>query len=184
MLLLFLNDVLYHPSGESGSAGNPEPEKKDENEEKDDEETITLKKSEYEAKLQQKFAEGARKAQTSGLTNKTQEEKNENKEQKNGENQDDFAKLKYEVELLRGEKLAIKQGVKPEYAEDAVALLKGKGLEVNEENMKSIIDKHPEWKLSNSSSEASGAKPLGSTGGKSTPPAVDEKEQAAKLFGL
>lgn len=192
MLFYFPFLLSPDPTGSAGGASGTEDPNKEKDKEtggKSNDETITMTKSEFEAKLNQKYAEGARKAQTTGGNNNTQNPENTGQKEKNGENgqakTDEFVTLKNEVELLRGEKLALKQGVKTDYAEDAVAILKGKGLEINEANMKSIVDKHPEWKTSNDEkSEGGGAKPLGSAGGKSTPPATDEATQAAKMFGL
>jgi hypothetical protein len=181
---------LCHP-GESGGTGGAsgtgtedDKSKKDDEKGKDGEETITLTKAEYEAKLQQKFAEGARKAQGSSGGGEPPKKDEDLTKKTQGDASGEIANIKSELELLKGEKLALKQGIKPDYTEDAVALLKGKGLEINEANMKSIIEKHPEWKLSSDPNEGTGAKPLGATGGKNTPPAVDEATQAAKMFGF
>lgn len=193
MFLDFLfNTFLYHPGngGGGGASGTGENEDGKEDNEKggnNDEETITMTKAEYEAKLNQKFAEGARKAAKGGDGNNPNNPQNtkpgENSSENKGNNNDEIVSIKNELEILKGEKLALKQGVKPDYAEDAVAILKGKGLEISEANMKAIVEKHPEWKMSNDT-QGSGVAPLGSTGGKSNPPAVNEQEQAAKMFGF
>lgn len=192
MLLDFLfNCACFYMSEGGGGAGSDnqnDNENKDENNEKQGEETITLTKADYEKKLQEKFAEGARKASQRGGSNNTSEpqksKENENLGEKKADNSSEINEIKSELELLRGEKLALKQGVKADYAEDVVAILKGRGLEINKENVKAIVDKHPEWKASNDKGEGSGAKPLGSTSGENTPPAASEKEQTRKLFGL
>ena len=193
MFLDFLfNTFLYHP-GDGGSGGTSGAEEgkdgkdDDKNGDNNNKETITMTKAEYEAKLNQKFAEGARKAQIGGDSNTSDNpqkaKQSENSTENKDNSKDEIATIKNELEILKGEKLALKQGVKPEYAEDAVAILKGKGLEVSEANMKAIVEKHPEWKMSNDT-QGSGVAPLGSTGGKSNPPAVNEQEQAAKMFGF
>lgn len=70
MLLDFLfNCACFYMSEGGGGAGSDnqnDNENKDENNEKQGEETITLTKAEYERKLQEKFAEGARKASQRG----------------------------------------------------------------------------------------------------------------------
>lgn len=199
MLLDLLNheNSLFMSEGDGGGAGNPTEADKDKdkdkgNEGKGNEETITLTKAEYEAKLNQKFAEGARKAQEGKLNANSansnpnpvnpQEQSNSNLAQNPNE---DIAKLKDELSTFKALTYATDNGIKPEYKEDLVAIVKGKGLEPTPENIKKEADKHPEWKYSSDGSNGGGAvKPLGSSSGSNTPPALSEKEQAAKLFGL
>lgn len=38
-------------------------------------------------------------------------------------------------------------GIDKKYQEDVIALIKGKGLEINEETISEIAEKHPEWKI-------------------------------------
>lgn len=187
MLNLLENEVYLHYSGEGGGGSNPEDESKKELEKKDppknDDEKITLTKAEYEEKLKQKFAEGARKAQEGKLDDETKKDEKANKGENKGENDDgmlkEVTKIKDELATLRAEKLVTQMGVKPSYTEDLVALVRGKGLELNEENLKKEADKHPEWKASN---EDSNGFRLGGLGGKANPPSSDEKEQAKKMF--
>lgn len=108
----------------------------------------------------------------------TQSKKNDSS---NAINADEINLVKNELELLRGEKLALKQSVKSDYTEDAVKILKGKGLENNEANMKTIIDKHPEWQPSSDDTNSGNVKPLGSTSGKTNPTSVSEAEQVMEF---
>lgn len=72
--------------------------------------------------------------------------------------------------------------VKKEYREDVIALVKGKGLTMTEESIKSIIDKHPEWKRNAESGASGNVISLGASGGKAQPSKADEREEAKKLF--
>ncbi|HHU55648.1 MAG TPA: hypothetical protein GXZ48_03005 [Acholeplasmataceae bacterium] len=165
--------------GASGAANDKKEKEGEESKEgkETDEETITLKKSEYEEMLKNKFAEGARKATQGKLGNE------DNKEKKD-EAINDVAQLKIELELLKAEKIAGKLGVKPDYQEDLVALVLGKGLELTEENIKKEADKHKEWLKASDEGEKGGVRKLGSTEGEDNPPKDDEKTQARRLWGL
>ena len=59
-----------------------------------------------------------------------------------------------QMEELNKELTAIKQvrkmddlGIDKKYQEDVIALIKGKGLEINEETITDIAENHPEWKV-------------------------------------
>ena len=59
-----------------------------------------------------------------------------------------------QMEELNKELTAIKQvrkmddlGIDKKYQEDVIALIKGKGLEINEETISEIAENHPEWKI-------------------------------------
>lgn len=189
LLDLLENTCFFDANGEGGNGGaggtNSTDDKGNENKEGDDsssgEETITLKKSEYEEMLKNKFAEGVRKAQQGKLDDK-KDDTNENKNKVNNTD-NDILSIKQELELLKAEKIAGKLGIKPDYQEDLVALVRGKGLELTEENLKKEAEKHKEWLLSNDGSTG-GVKKLGSTDGETNPPVPNEEEQAKKLFRL
>lgn len=117
------------------------------------EETITLKKSEYEELLKNKFAEGARK------TEKT---------------------LQEQIVLLQEENNALKAKdvagilVLPEFVDDLIYLTKGKGLEVNEANLKEVAATQPYWQKSTEAILKEQAK-IGASGS-DTPAKPDDKE--------
>lgn len=189
LLDLLENTCFFDANGEGGNGGaggtNSTDDKGNENKEgngsSSGEETITLKKSEYEEMLKNKFAEGVRKAQQGKLDDK-KDDTNENKNKVNNTD-NDILSIKQELELLKAEKIAGKLGIKPDYQEDLVALVRGKGLELTEENLKKEVEKHKEWLLSNDGSTG-GVKKLGSTDGETNPPVPNEEEQAKKLFRL
>lgn len=195
--MFLLENAFLFSSGDGGGGGTGSDDKtkdddkgNDDKNKKGDEETITLTKAEYAEKLQQKFAEGARKAKEAPEDNKSKDGEKGKEGEKKGANEAGndqtqlIQEIKEELEGYRGEKLALKLGIKADYTEDAIALLKGKGLAINEENIKNLITKHPGWKVSTDDDGASGVRALGSTGGETNPKAGGEKEQAAKLFGL
>jgi len=64
-----------------------------------------------------------------------------------------YSESQSKLEDTQKELTAIKQvnkmnelGIDKNYQEDVIALIKGKGLEVNEETIADICGKHPEWK--------------------------------------
>lgn len=190
-LLVLLGNACFFAAtgGEGGGASEAANDKKEKegeeskegNDSSSGEETITLKKSEYEEMLKNKFIEGVRKAQQGKLDDK-KDDTNENKNKVNNTD-NDILSIKQELELLKAEKIAGKLGIKPDYQEDLVALVRGKGLELTEENLKKEAEKHKEWLLSNDGSTG-GVKKLGSTDGETNPPVPNEEEQAKKLFRL
>lgn len=190
MLILLENEVFYS-SGDGGGKDSKDDKKDEkdskdnEKDSKDNEDKITLTKLEFEEKLKQKFAEGARKAQEGKLGEDNKKDEKTNESEKKGEKGDDMlkevSKIKDELAVLKAEKIASTLGVKASYTEDVVALVRGKGLELNEENLKKEVEKHPEWKQS-ASEEGGGVFQLGGVGGKTVPGPAGEKEQAQKLF--
>lgn len=190
MLLDLLENTLFYSDGGGGGASDPaNPDDKGKGADpKGNEETITLTKTEYEAKLNQKYAEGARKAKEGKLEpNPNPEQKDTADLNKNVSADNELlakvTKMEEELATHKAMNYATDNNIKPEFKEDLVAIIKGKGLEATPENVKKEADKHPEWKYS-ADGENGGVKPLGSTGGANTPPAVSEREAAAKLFGL
>lgn len=193
-LFKMLEGACMFDSGNTGGGGaGTEPDPKDGNEgdkgANKEGDTITLTKEELETKLNQKFAEGARKAQEGKLENgKIEDPKQTIEPTKTQEpvasTNNDIEDIKGELASLRAEKIALKLGVNPSFTEDLVALCRGKGLELIEENMKKEVEKHSEWLLQNSGESGSGIKPLGATGGSQTKDKASEKDEARKLFGL
>lgn len=122
-------------------------------------ETITLPKAEYEELLKNKYAEGARK------TEKTLQEQ--------------IAALQAENQALKAREIAATL-VMPEYVDDLVALTKGKGLEVNEANLKEVASTQWAW-LKSAETIVKEQSKMGASGD-NTPPALDERAAANELF--
>jgi len=122
-------------------------------------ETITLPKTEYEELLKNKYAEGARKAEKSL--------------------QDQIAALQVENQALKAREVAATL-VNPLYVDDLIALTKGKGLEVNEANLKEVAAHQPAWQKS-TEEILQGQARMGASGD-NTPPALDERAAFKKLF--
>lgn len=87
----------------------------------------------------------------------------------------------------------MKSGIRPEKYEDAKLILKGKGLEVNAENIAIELEKHPEWNKVEPKSEhkAEEEEPAKETtrikvlGNEPKPaPQLSEEEQAQKVFKM
>ena len=115
-------------------------------------EMITLPKTEYEELLKNKYAEGARKAEKSL--------------------QDQIAALQVENQALKAREVAATL-VNPLYVDDLIALTKGKGLEVNEANLKEVAAHQPAWQRS-TEEILQGQARMGASGA-NTPPALDER---------
>ena len=98
------------------------------------------------------IAEGMRKASKQQQTQSNDELEN----LKNSliEKETLIAEKDNQMEELNKELTAIKQvrkmddlGIDKKYQEDVIALIKGKGLEINEETISEIAENHPEWKI-------------------------------------
>lgn len=122
-------------------------------------EMITLPKTEYEELLKNKYAEGARKAEKSL--------------------QDQIAALQVENQALKAREVAATL-VDPQYVDDLIALTRGKGLEVNEANLKEVAAKQPAWQKS-TEEILQGQARMGASGD-NTPPALDERAAFKNLF--
>jgi hypothetical protein len=148
-------------------------------------EVVSLKKSELEGRYNNKFAEGAKKAEKSFLDEFGVKSKDELKAKINGnskpaESSEELIKVKSELTEMKALNACKDLDVKKEFQPDVIALLKGKGKELTEENITEEVKKHPEWIKSQ---EQPGARDFGGAAGKKNPN-VDEKEQARKLMGL
>ena len=90
------------------------------------------------------------------------------------------------------EQIALMQSeISPDRYEDAKLILKGKGLEVNLENISAELATHPEWKKEEAKVEEAKAAPekptmrIRALGNEQRPaPEVSEEEQAQKLFKM
>ena len=98
------------------------------------------------------IAEGMRKASKQQQTQSNDELEN----LKNSLNEKEtlIAEKDNQMEELNKELTAIKQvrkmddlGIDKKYQEDVIALIKGKGLEINEETITEVANKHLEWKV-------------------------------------
>jgi len=143
------------PEEKEAKEGEQEPAKTKEPEI----ETITLPKTEYEELLKNKYAEGARKAEKSL--------------------QDQIAALQVENQALKAREVAATLVVSL-YVDDLIALTKGKGLEVNEANLKEVAAHQPAWQKS-TEEILQGQARMGASGD-NTPPALDERAAFKKLF--
>ncbi len=171
-------------AGGSGSNDNPENENQGGADANNDD-VITLKKSELDQRYTNKFAEGAKKAEKTlleelGLKSKDELKELLSKTKEEPKAEETVQQLKAELTEIKALNIIKDEDIKKEYQGDVIALLKGKGLDLTEENIKKEIEKHPEWKKEASA----GAKEFGTAGGKGDPSQPDEKEQAKKLFGL
>lgn len=71
--------------------------------------------------------------------------------------------------------------VKKQYREDVIAIAKGKGLEITEENVRSVIESHPEWVVDEKENKTN-VFSLGKTGGSSQPQDKQEREYVRNIF--
>jgi len=136
-------------------------------------EKVSFEKDEFEQRLNNKFAEGAKKAEKNLLEELGFDSKDDLKEivKSNKELSEKYDSASQELSNLKAERLAIKLGADAEIAENAVALLKGKDKEINEENMKEAI------KIFNGNSTSRG---FGTTPKNRT--ADDDKKAPPKVF--
>lgn len=89
--------------------------------------------------------------------------------------------LETENAELRADLLINKAGVRPEREDDVRTYFKGKGEELNEENLRKALETHPEWI---GKADEGKAKPVAIGGEHQAKKAADPDEEAAKLFGL
>lgn len=180
-------------------AEDPEKNKQEDKkvEENQDESTVNLTKEELAERYNNKFAEGARKAEKSILEElgvksldelkskvgvKSTEDVNEKHEASNNDNTD-VEEMKKEIATLKALNACNELSVKKEFQEDVLSIIRGKGLEVTEENIKATVEKHPHF-IQKKDEGQSGVNKLGGTNGENKPQPVSELEQARKIFGL
>jgi hypothetical protein len=108
------------------------------------EETLSITKTELENRLNGKFGEGAKKAAKDLLAElgvKTKEEAIARLAELK-EAQDARSKAEVELSSLKAERAALKYGADEADVADVVAMLKGKGQELTEENIKAVVEKY------------------------------------------
>ena len=114
--------------------------------------TKTYTQEEVEQIKKNAIAEGMRKASKNQATQNNEELEKLNASLTEKDNL--IAEKDKALEESQRELTAIKQvnkmndlGIDKKYHEDIFALLKGKGMEVNEENIVEMCNLHPEWKI-------------------------------------
>lgn len=122
-----------------------------------------------------KFAEGSKKA-TKELLKKYGVNTVEELDAKinNGVSKDEF-------ETLQAKVICGDLDVKKEFRDDVIAIVKGSGLPITQENVQAVLARHPEWKMASESADNPIQK-IGDTGGKDKPEQPNERELARKLF--
>ena len=102
---------------------------------------LELDEKELEQRLVNKFAEGAKKAEKNFLDELGYKSKEELSEViKNAKDvESKYQTTLSELNQLKAERMAIQLGANAEVAENVVALLKGKGQEISEENIKAAM---------------------------------------------
>ena len=98
------------------------------------------------------IAEGMRKASKQNETNANNELETlknslSEKETLIAEKQNQMDELQQELTAYKNINKMNDLGIDKKYQEDVIALIKGKGLEINEETISEIAEKHPEWKI-------------------------------------
>lgn len=129
-----------------------------------------------EALATRKFAEGAKKKEKEILSTLGVASVDEAKQLIQTAREQDT-----NYKLLAAKSICVDLDVKKEFREDVIDIVKGKGLDITEENVKAILSKHPEWVL-NADESGSPVIEIGKAGGKGQPESVNQKEQAKKLF--
>jgi len=90
-----------------------------------------------------------------------------------------YDKIKEENKGLNEKMLFIENNISPNKKDDIYAYFKGKELELNDENLKSLLETHPEWL---NEKKPTISKIGNDKGGNKQEP--DEKDIAMRLFGL
>jgi len=107
-----------------------------------EEDLLSFKKEEFEQRLNNKFAEGAKKAEKNLIEEFGFESKEDfDKAIKSAkELEAKYQEASSELSQLKAEKLVISAGGSAGIAENVIALVKGKGQELTEENIKSALE--------------------------------------------
>lgn len=98
------------------------------------------------------IAEGMRKASKKQETQNNEELETlksslNEKETLIAEKQNQMDELQQELTAYKNINKMNDLGIDKKYQEDVIALIKGKGLEINEETISEIAENHPEWKI-------------------------------------
>ena len=132
------------------------------------------------------IAEGMRKASKQNETNANNELETlknslSEKETLIAEKQNQMDELQQELTAYKNINKMNDLGIDKKYQEDVIALIKGKGLEINEETISEIAEKHPEWKIN----EDFGVEFMGQTKPQANPydeAKAKEEEEIKKKF--
>lgn len=188
---MLLKNLMFmlSPTAEGG-VGTSQDESGKQKDDKQDEANVTLTKEELANRYQNKFAEGAKKAQKALLdelgissVEELKAKLGADNSQEKGTKSEDVEIMKKEIATLKALNTCNELNVRREFQEDVIALIKGKGQEVTQDNIQKVVERHPEWVVK-SQEDIAGVKKLGGTDGENKPPKPDEKEQAKALFGL
>ena len=132
------------------------------------------------------IAEGMRKASKQTETNANNELETlksslSEKETLIAEKQNQMDELQQELTAYKNINKMNDLGIDKKYQEDVIALIKGNGLEINEETISQIAEKHPEWKIN----EDFGVEFMGQTKPQANPydeAKAKEEEEIKKKF--
>lgn len=132
------------------------------------------------------IAEGMRKASKKQETQNNEELETlksslSEKETLIAEKQNQMDELQQELTAYKNIKKMDDLGIDKKYQEDVIALIKGKGLEINEETISEIAENHPEWKIN----EDFGVEFMGQTKPQANPydeAKAKEEEEIKKKF--
>lgn len=91
--------------------------------------------------------------------------------------QEQLSAREEELAVFKAQKTLRLNKVRGDKADDVIALLKGKNLPITEENVKEVLDSHPEWKRKRKQKAVAN---IGATQPKEKP--LDEKEIARSFF--
>lgn len=132
------------------------------------------------------IAEGMRKASKQNENNANNELETlknslSEKETLIAEKQNQMDQLNQELTAYKNINKMNDLGIDKKYQEDVIALIKGKGLEINEETISEIAENHPEWKIN----EDFGVEFMGQTKPQANPydeAKAKEEEEIKKKF--
>ena len=91
--------------------------------------------------------------------------------------QEQLSAREEELAVFKAQKILRLNKVRGDKADDVIALLKGRNLPITEENVKEVLDSHPEWKRKRKQKAVAN---IGATQPKEKP--LDEKEIARSFF--
>lgn len=129
----------------AGTGEDSKPEVKEETKvevKTEKEDLLSFKKDEFEQRLNNKFAEGAKKAEKNLIEEFGFESKEDFKKalETAKELQSKYDEASSELSQLKAEKMVISAGGSADIAENVIALVKGKGQELSEENIKAALE--------------------------------------------
>lgn len=99
-----------------------------------------------------------------------------------------YDEIKAQMDLVSNENKGLKEQITltknniiPSKQDDVLAYFRGKGLELNDENLAKMLETHPEW-MPNKAPTTTIVE-MGAEGTK-TNPSISEEDEALKMFGL